>query len=86
MADIPSTLSGLLIFSGAVLALARLVIGRTIIDRAAAVAVLTATAIAAIAFYAHLSGRFVYLDVALVCGLFGFLLVPAIARHLERGM
>ena len=33
-----------------------------------------------------LSGRFIYLDVALVYGVLSFLAVLAIARYLERGL
>jgi multicomponent Na+:H+ antiporter subunit F len=46
---------------------------------------LTVVTISLIALYAHISGRFVYLDVALVYGLLSFLAVLAIARFLEKG-
>jgi multicomponent Na+:H+ antiporter subunit F len=39
-----------------------------------------------IALYAHLAGRFIYLDVALVYGVLSFLGVLAVARYLERGL
>jgi multicomponent Na+:H+ antiporter subunit F len=39
-----------------------------------------------IALYAQVSGRFVYIDVALVYALLSFLAVLAIARFLERGL
>ena len=39
-----------------------------------------------IALYAHVSGRFIYLDVALVYGVLSFLAVLAVARYLERGL
>jgi multicomponent Na+:H+ antiporter subunit F len=42
--------------------------------------------ISMIALYAHIAGRFVYLDVALVYGVLSFLAVVATARYLERGL
>jgi multicomponent Na+:H+ antiporter subunit F len=50
-----------------------------------AIDMLTVVTISLIALYAHISGRFVYLDVALVYGLLSFLAVLAIARFLEKG-
>ena len=64
----------------------RLIIGRTLVDRVVAIDMLTVVSISLIALYAHVSGRFVYLDVALVYGLLSFLAVLAIARFLEKGL
>ena len=64
----------------------RLILGRTVVDRVAAVDMLTVVSISMIALYAHVSGRFIYLDVALVYGVLSFLAVLAIARYLERGL
>ncbi|MFC0217436.1 multicomponent Na+:H+ antiporter subunit F [Pseudochelatococcus lubricantis] len=86
MADALLTISGVLIFLGIALSMARLVIGRTIVDRIVAIDMLTVITISLIALYAHLSGRFAYIDVALVYGLLSFLAVLAIARYLERGL
>ena len=47
---------------------------------------LTIISISLIVLYAHVSGRFVYIDVALVYGLLSFLAVLAIARFLEKGL
>ena len=55
-------------------------------DRVAAVDLLTVISISMIALYAHVAGRFIYLDVALVYGVLSFLAVLAIARYLERGL
>ena len=85
MADIILTIAGSLIFLSIMCGIIRLVIGRTIVDRVVAIDVLTVVSISLIALYAHLSGRFVYIDVALVYGLLSFLAVLAIARYLERG-
>ncbi len=60
--------------------------GHTVVDRIAAVDLLTVISISMIALYAHISGRFIYLDVALVYGVLSFLAVVATARYLERGL
>jgi multicomponent Na+:H+ antiporter subunit F len=53
------------------------------VDRVAAVDMLTVVSISLIALYAHVAGRSIYLDVALV---YGVLAVLAIGRYLERGL
>jgi multicomponent Na+:H+ antiporter subunit F len=68
------------------LGVARLVLGPTLVDRIVAIDMLTIISISLIVLYAHVSGRFVYIDVALVYGLLSFLAVLAIARFLERGL
>ena len=80
-----SQIAVVLIFLSIVFGVVRLIVGRTVVDRVVAIDMLTVVTIALIALYAHLSGRFVYLDVALVYGLLSFLAVLAIARFLERG-
>lgn len=84
MADIILKIAGALIFLSITCGIIRLVIGRTIVDRVVAIDMLTVVSISLIALYAHLSGRFVYIDVSLVYGLLSFLAVLAIARYLER--
>jgi multicomponent Na+:H+ antiporter subunit F len=56
------------------------------VDRVAAIDMLTVVSIAMIGLYAHVSGRFIYVDVALVYGVLSFLSVLAVARYLERGL
>lgn len=86
MADFFLFVAAILIFFGIVLGVLRLILGRTIVDRVAAVDMLTVISISVIALYAHVSGRFIYLDVALVYGVLSFLSVLAVARYLERGL
>ena len=86
MADFILLIAALLIFFGIVFGVVRLIIGRTVVDRVAAVDMLTIISISMIALYAHISGRFIYLDVALVYGVLSFLSVLAVARYLERGL
>jgi multicomponent Na+:H+ antiporter subunit F len=86
LADFFLFAAAVLIFFGIVLGVLRLILGRTIVDRVAAVDMLTVISISVIALYAHVSGRFIYLDVALVYGVLSFLSVLAVARYLERGL
>ena len=85
MADLLLTAAAVLIFLAILICLVRLVIGRTLVDRIVAIDLLTVISISLIALYAHVSGRSVYLDVALVYGLLSFLSVLAVARYLEKG-
>ena len=85
MADAILMLAGLLIFFSIVFSVLRLILGRTVVDRVVAIDTLTVISLSLLSLYAHLSGRFVYLDVALVYGLLSFLAVLALARFLERG-
>ena len=75
-----------LIFLGVLLGVVRLVLGPTVVDRVAAVDMLTVMSISMISLYALVAGRFIYLDVALVYGVLSFLAVIAVARYLERGL
>jgi multicomponent Na+:H+ antiporter subunit F len=75
-----------LIFGAISLGVIRLVLGPTTIDRIVAIDMLTIISISLIVLYAHVSGRFLYIDVALVYGLLSFLAVLAIARFLEKGI
>ena len=86
MAEAIIQFSAVLIFFAIAFSVVRLVIGRTLIDRIVATDMLTVISISLIALYAHVSGRFVYIDVALVYGLLSFLAVLAIARFIERGL
>lgn len=75
-----------LIFFGIVFGVLRLALGLTVVDRVAAVDMLTVVSVSLIALYAHVAGRSIYLDVALVYGVLSFLAVVAVARYLERGL
>ena len=86
MAERILIIATILIFLGVAFGVLRLILGRTAVDRGAAVDMLTVVSISLIALYAHAAGRFIYLDVALVYGILSFLAVLAIARYLERGL
>ncbi|MCG6967008.1 MAG: cation:proton antiporter [Chromatiaceae bacterium] len=64
----------------------RLVKGETETDRVIAVDLLTVVSLSIIVLLAHISGRFIYVDVAIVYGLLSFLGVLAVARYLEKGL
>lgn len=78
--------AAILISLGVLFGVLRLLLGRTVVDRVAAVDMLTVVSISLIALYAHVADRFIYLDVALVYGVLSFLAVLAVARYLERGV
>jgi multicomponent Na+:H+ antiporter subunit F len=86
LADFILAIAAVLILFGIIFSVVRLILGRTVVDRVAAVDMLTIVSISVIALCAHVSGRFIYLDVALVYGVLSFLSVLAVARHLERGL
>ena len=78
--------AAVLIFSGVGLGVLRLILGPTVIDRVAAIDMLTIICISTISLYALVADRFIYLDAALVYGVLSFLGVVAVARYLERGL
>lgn len=86
MAEGILVVAAVLIFFGIVFGVLRLILGHTVVDRVAAVDMLTIFSISLIALYAHIADRFIYLDVALVYGVLSFLAVLAVARYLERGL
>ena len=86
MAEDILLVAAVLIFLGTLFGVLRLILGRTLVDRIVAVDMLTVVSISLIALYAHVAGRFIYLDVALVYGVVSFLGVLAAARYLERGI
>ncbi|MEJ0078732.1 MAG: monovalent cation/H+ antiporter complex subunit F [Alphaproteobacteria bacterium] len=86
MASIILLVAAALVLLGIAFAVIRLALGQTVIDRIAAVDMLTVISISIIALYAHVADRFIYLDVALVYGVLSFLGVMAVARYLERGL
>lgn len=86
MSEIFLYLAALLIAGSVLLGVVRLIRGATLVDRVAAIDMLTIVSISMIALYAHISGRFIYVDVALVYAVLSFLAVLAMARYLERGL
>ncbi len=85
MVDIALTIAFVLIFFSIAFGIIRLAMGPEPVDRVVAVDLLTIVTIAVIGLLAHIAGRYIYLDVALVYGLLSFLGVLAVARYLEKG-
>jgi multicomponent Na+:H+ antiporter subunit F len=71
---------------GVLIAMLRFALGPSAVDRTIAFDTMTIISLSLIAVISHFSGRFIYLDVALVYGLLSFLGVLAIARYLEKGL
>jgi multicomponent Na+:H+ antiporter subunit F len=64
----------------------RFIKGPSSVDRIISFDVMSVSSIALIAFIAALNNRIIYIDVALVYGILGFLGVIVVARYLERGL
>ncbi|MCD6178499.1 MAG: hypothetical protein J7K39_01210 [Bacteroidales bacterium] len=69
-----------------VVSMVRFILGPTSADRIVAFDVMSVSSVALIAFIAALSNRIIYMDVALVYGILGFLGVIIVARYLEKGL
>lgn len=74
------------IILGMIFAFIRFVKGPTAADRTVAVDTLTTIGVAALVLLGYLYQRFIYLDVALVYGVLGFVGVLVIARYLEDAL
>jgi len=69
-----------------VISMYRFVKGPHKVDRVITLDVLSISSIALISFMAALLDKMIYLDVALVYGILGFLGVIIIAKYLEKGL
>ncbi len=86
MADTLFSIAAVIMLVSIVITFIRIVIGPELGDRVVALDAMTIMALSGIAYLAHLLGRVIYLDVALVYGLISFLGVIAVARYMERGL
>jgi len=80
------TIAVAIILLSIVITLVRFVVGKTAVDRVIAFDVSTIASIALIGIMAYLTQRVIYLDVAIVYGLLGFLAVIIIAKYLEKSL
>ena len=85
MVDLFLILAGIAVAAGFVLSLYRFVAGPRAADRVVAFDVLTIISVTGIVIAALVTGREIYLDVALVYALLSFLGVIVAARYLEGG-
>ena len=86
MTNLIFTIAIFIAAAGMLLALFRLIKGPTVADRAVSLDVMTIIGISVIGFISFVSGRIIYLDVALVYGLISFLGIIALARYVEGGV
>lgn len=86
MAETLFTVAGILVLLAMLTAAIRFFRGPHAADRVVAFDVLTIISISLIGLIAHISGRGIYLDAAVVYGLLSFLGVIVVARYLERGL
>ena len=75
-----------LMMVGVSLAAIRFVKGPTAGDRSVALDTLTTIMVAALVLLAYVFDRYIYLDVALVYGVLGFIGVIVLARYLEGAL
>ncbi len=80
------TIAVAIILLSIAITLIRFVIGKSSVDRVIAFDVMTVASIAFIGILAYLTQRVIYLDVAIVYGLLGFLAVIIIAKYLEKSL
>jgi multicomponent Na+:H+ antiporter subunit F len=64
----------------------RFIKGPSVSDRVVSFDIITISSLALIALIGYISGRSIYIDVALVYGLLSFIGVIIVARYLERGI
>jgi len=75
-----------LMFTGIFFSVLRFIMGPTAADRTLALDTLTTIAVAALVLLAFVFKRYIYIDVALVYGVLGFIGVLVIARYLEGAL
>jgi len=68
------------------ISLVRFVLGPEKVNRIIAFDVMSVSSIALIAFLSALNGRIIYLDIALIYGILGFIGVLIVARYIEKGL
>lgn len=69
-----------------ILGIARLVKGPTAADRVVALDTMSVIVTAALVLLSYIFKRYIYVDVALIYGVLGFIGVIVIARYLERAL
>lgn len=72
--------------TGLIFSTLRFIKGPTAADRTLALDTLTTISVAGLVLLAYVFDRFIYLDVALVYGVLGFIGVLVIARYLEGAL
>ena len=86
MVNLLLTISGGIVLLSLLLTMIRFIKGPSSVDRTISLDVMTVASVGLIALIAHYTGRYIYLDVALIYGLISFLGILVIARYLEKGL
>jgi multicomponent Na+:H+ antiporter subunit F len=86
MVNLLLTIAGSITLLSIAISMVRFIKGPSSADRIIAFDVISVSSIALIALIAVISERIIYLDVALVYGILGFLGVIVVARYLEKGL
>jgi multicomponent Na+:H+ antiporter subunit F len=84
--EIVFIIATVLISLALILGMARLVKGPTAADRVVALDTLSIIVTAALVLLSYIFKRYIYIDVALIYGVLGFIGVIVIARYLERAL
>jgi len=84
--EIVFIIATVLISLALILGMARLVKGPTAADRVVALDTLSIIVTAALVLLSYVFKRYIYIDVALIYGVLGFIGVIVIARYLERAL
>ncbi len=74
------------IFTGIFFSTLRFIFGPTAADRTVALDTLTTIAMALLVLLSYIFNRYIYIDIALVYGVLGFIGVLVIARYLEGAL
>ncbi|MBT3384250.1 MAG: cation:proton antiporter [Prolixibacteraceae bacterium] len=86
MVNIILQIAGGIMLLSLVLSLYRFFKAGSLVDRVIAFDIMTIISISLIAMITHISGRTIYIDVALIYGLLSFLGVVIVARYLEKSL
>ena len=84
--EIVYIIATVLISLALILGMARLVKGPTAADRVVALDTMSVIVTAALVLLSYIFKRYIYVDVALVYGVLGFIGVIVIARYLDRAL
>ncbi len=86
MVNIILQIAGGIMLLSLILSLYRFFKAGSLVDKVIAFDIMTIISISLIAMITHISGRTIYIDVALIYGLLSFLGVVIIARYLEKSL
>ncbi len=86
MVNIILQIAGGIMLLSLILSLYRFFKAGSLVDKVIAFDIMTIISISLIAMITHISGRTIYIDVALIYGLLSFLGIVIVARYLEKSL